>query len=409
MAGPIPLLQFNPYNPMQTALEAALGTHRGLGQGRAQQIQNQLQGARVPFAGQIAEEELLAQQLQNQLQGFGVQQKQAEAPYYGELAALAPEQARNDIAYKEAMAQSAQQNAITAALETKLKQARNPLEMEQISIALEQAKAQKEWDDYFRSVGAYTPEQKNIAAIQRQRQMGMQEQQRQPEQMQPDVNQPEYFSYLSSLPATNEFAQDRYLKSALDQMYMTEPEKAAYSKKLEQKAVQEEKMFAETTENLFKDAEAVSQARTNIKRAVDAYDKLALYEKGVFGDVNPKYLSENAQIVDNATRNLQKQLIETLRGTGAVSEGDLKLLEAMLPTRKMNKEAFMNVADYMTALQNRVEQRVGFFEEGWKRGMDTSQIKKDWAKYNTKNSLNNDLEVMKLERLMSERMAEGIE
>jgi len=105
MAGPIPNLHFAPYNPMQTALEAALGTYKGLTQGRGQRIENELNQAKVPYAGQMAQQDLLNSELTNQLNKYKVQKSGAQAPYYGEMAALEPQITRNDIAYKQAMAQ----------------------------------------------------------------------------------------------------------------------------------------------------------------------------------------------------------------------------------------------------------------------------------------------------------------
>lgn len=54
MPGPIPLLNFQAYNPMNTALSSALGVYGGLGEGKSRSIQNQLNQAKVPYAADIA-------------------------------------------------------------------------------------------------------------------------------------------------------------------------------------------------------------------------------------------------------------------------------------------------------------------------------------------------------------------
>lgn len=114
-----PYMQFERHNPLDTALRAAMGTYTGLGQAKGQQITNQMNAAQLPYAQQNAMHDALLKQIEAkyapktaeqeyQLGQFDVQKAQAEAPYYEEIAGLKPEEIRNNMAYKRAMAQWAQ-------------------------------------------------------------------------------------------------------------------------------------------------------------------------------------------------------------------------------------------------------------------------------------------------------------
>lgn len=57
----VPVLNFNPFNPMDTAIQTALGTYKGIGEGRGQQLQNEALGIKMPFIGRQAEADIAAQ------------------------------------------------------------------------------------------------------------------------------------------------------------------------------------------------------------------------------------------------------------------------------------------------------------------------------------------------------------
>lgn len=61
-SSPVPNLQFNSYNPMETALSAALKTYEGLSRGEAQRLQNEMNKAKMPYAAQTAEAEAMRAQ-----------------------------------------------------------------------------------------------------------------------------------------------------------------------------------------------------------------------------------------------------------------------------------------------------------------------------------------------------------
>lgn len=85
MAGPVPLLNFQSYNPMDTALRAAMGTYQGLGQGRSQQIQNELNKAKVPYAEEMAMYEAQNAALAPQKSQAELDQLRAVSKMYPEL------------------------------------------------------------------------------------------------------------------------------------------------------------------------------------------------------------------------------------------------------------------------------------------------------------------------------------
>lgn len=87
---PVPLLQFQAHNPIDTALQAALGTYKGLGQGQYMRTENQLNQAKLPYAERMAQEEYMAKELANR-------REQAELPY-------AERRLESDINYKNASA-----------------------------------------------------------------------------------------------------------------------------------------------------------------------------------------------------------------------------------------------------------------------------------------------------------------
>lgn len=78
-----PLLNFAPYNPMDSLIQNAIGVYQGIGQGRGQQLQNQTNAAKLPYIGQLSAEELRNKQLINQYYGptaeAGIAQSRAGA------------------------------------------------------------------------------------------------------------------------------------------------------------------------------------------------------------------------------------------------------------------------------------------------------------------------------------------
>ncbi len=63
---PVPLLNFQPYNPMDNLIKTAMGMYSGLGQAKGQQLTNQMNQERLPYLQKGLEEELLQAQLANQ-------------------------------------------------------------------------------------------------------------------------------------------------------------------------------------------------------------------------------------------------------------------------------------------------------------------------------------------------------
>lgn len=59
MAGPIPLLNFDFGNPMDTALKSAMAAYQGITAGQASKTQNQLNQAKLPYAEDMAKYEAL--------------------------------------------------------------------------------------------------------------------------------------------------------------------------------------------------------------------------------------------------------------------------------------------------------------------------------------------------------------
>lgn len=67
MSGPIPNLQFQPYNPMDTAIKTALSVFNAGMQGQNMRTQNQMNQASMPYIGPTAEAQMKQLQMQNQM------------------------------------------------------------------------------------------------------------------------------------------------------------------------------------------------------------------------------------------------------------------------------------------------------------------------------------------------------
>jgi len=63
---PVPLLQFQAYNPMDTLIKTAMGTYSGLGEAKGRQIQNQISQSQLPYAQENARNEALLKSIQTQ-------------------------------------------------------------------------------------------------------------------------------------------------------------------------------------------------------------------------------------------------------------------------------------------------------------------------------------------------------
>jgi hypothetical protein len=388
MAGPIPNLQFNPYNPMQTALEAALGTYKGIGQGRGQQIQNQMQGARVPYAGQMAQEELLAQQLQNQLQGFGVQQKQAESPYYGQMAAIAPRAAEADIIHKQAIGKSALLNSEIARLNYQMQMARNPVELakldaERRQIELE-AQGLQEW--------------MNRNGMSGQRSAGMGAQTNYPNS---GINN-QISSNLPVSPLVEQNTPDMYLPpekqfnpaesyiNRFGEKYMSQVDLAGQKARSEELAKGQVRMYDKTMEKLGESAAIASEENSILNAMGELYLSVPDWQKGnIMGEL--RAISGESKVFEALKSGLV--LDELQQQTGTQSEGDRVEIKNMFPGRNIDQKNMAKLLTIRNITNDRRIARQNFYANHPK--VPTPQLDKAWNEWLKNNSIFSDPKYIK--------------
>ena len=431
--GPItPISQFEILrtDPWTNAINAYKGVKEGQGRG----LDNQKMKEEMPYVGPRQDAALKQAIAMNKGLDYKNQQSGAEAPYYGQMAENAATVSGINAQYAEpakmADIRLAESTAQIQAISAKLAEARFPVEQAKLQADLQKSIQDYNVEKYYIQKGWYTPEQKRIGSLMEMRGQysgGMGQQPRNAQEPQGALDTggaaPSAFGSSSSFGDSQQTAQPgsagmgqqapQVQQKPLHLNYLppAQREDQVLSKYVEYELAdeadkkgmqQDRKLESNLKYETFKEASNVAKAATEasffIKEAKDNFANTPTDNRGwLYGRAPPR--GEAAQRTDNAVKNLQRQLIEGLRGTGAISEGDLKLLEQMLPNRKMTPESFNAVILNMEEIQKRALEYSEFVDTGIKQGAPMMDIKMGWNSYISQNPLSISRDAARLKEL----------
>ncbi len=414
-----PLLNFQAYNPVDTAINAALGVYGGITQGQATrqqtainkelapyQIQNaqstaQINAVNAEYARPQAEAALASQQMaiqQKQMEDEKLKIALAREKYYRDKGANSEAQreyvdAMDLQAFAQQYNQPQQQQAApkndlfgnkmqapTAPMNNQVAPGMNQPINQPVSAPMQQQNqlpggATLQNASYspnmqiaqnLRTGTGNTPEE-NVEAVE-----------------QTVVKGPAWELYMPQPKQQSQNPADLMLQKSMEK-YTPEDVKAGKKSAAMEAAKLEAQNMDKRNAELTADAKTIGLTDANLARLNATTDLLKDSDWGrIYGRIPPG-ANTAPHVYDTAVRNLQKQLIESLRGTGAVSKGDLDLLEMMLPNRTMTPAARKEALGYFEALNNRMKERQEFYQTGWDNGVATYELDKGWNKYNINN------------------------
>lgn len=391
--------QFHPYaqDPFTTAIQAYQGVKQGQGQG----IQNQLNQAKLPYAGDMAKAELMQAVAQGRL-------TQEQAQYFGQ-------QAQATMGLQRAQTRELQLGNMLA--EETIPAKRIAIEKEML---LNQAMIQKIRDQF--GIGQQSQTQQPLvqslanAPLNQQAPAMIQAQELDPriiaQSQYPGIfspkesqinlastqqRMPESFKYL---PASNTSNDQIDLDELIAQSMRPKAHQAAYEAGLVKKAELNEMAWAENNKNTTEDSAAAQQILAASNTANAAYQRLGKYEKGFLFGKLPE-ISSDAQIVNTFVNDIVMSKMQSIKGNA--SDKDVERLLKSTVNRELNPNAWNEVMYVTRKLNERILERKEFMAQARARNSSNEEAEARWNDYIKQNSIYDELEQMKKEHAQLNR------
>lgn len=150
-----------------------------------------------------------------------------------------------------------------------------------------------------------------------------------------------------------------------------------------------------------------TQAQGEIKATLgeirDIYGKIPEHQKGwVYG--NAPAGNKDAQKVDSLVKRLVLTEMQKLKGTGNISDADVRIIETGLPNRRLNEESMEYILDFIGSVTDRQGKSDSFMSNALvDKELPLKTANRMWGQY----SLKNPLEILpsKIENLSDEKLA----
>jgi hypothetical protein len=143
------------------------------------------------------------------------------------------------------------------------------------------------------------------------------------------------------------------------------------------------KMELQQNNKQFINATQASTAAKESKTALDileaASKKLKPGERGAVIGRLPA-ISSAAQEYDQASSMLMQSVMESMRGTGQMSQAKMRFIESLKPTRKLNEEANTKVINVLRSMADRSSEKQTFLKAA--EGLSPSDKEVLWNFYN---------------------------
>lgn len=411
-----PVMNFDVYNPVGTAIDTGMGVSKGIEQLLASRQQRKQEEELHPFRLSQAEYDAELKRLQQQ-KGL------AEEQYYPQMAEAMAQQeiakgkyadplAQADLAYKKSISD-------INALNYQISKEQDPLRKMNLQNQMNQAQLDAQKIQRYMQYGAYDQKTQQLADLLAfkqnmgqqaggqapgMQQPGMYQQQGMvepdiiPETIaRPGISQPETVTPVSAQPSTVQSVSgekvpdwkgylpqrkteqqrfDKMLSDVYREAMMTDAQKAANKTYEEETAKQR---AADQTEMNTK-AKIASEINQDLRDLKRQYEKVPGDQKG--------WLMGHAPARNTAAQKLDKSLAKLIgkaqeNWKGSLSEDTIESIRSQFPNRRMTPQAFNYIYDMLVSANERAIQMPKFYQEAYSDDVGATKVEADnaWLDY----------------------------